>query len=424
MSFRPFSARSLVAALLIAVVLGAAPAPAETQRVPPFVVDRERPIATFCRALHVPQSPVRSFLQAANAPDRSVLERLERGRQAVLDAIGTRPKLDVLCDAMEGGRLKLTFAEGLERLVARASSGAAQAIQLASAINYVAYDQQRKIASTIPIPHAAHPKAVAFVLQELLQGPSYLPDDQARLVVLALLHDLIEDNVHPAVRSLQVNSAVLQVIDPQAVPAGLPLSERLTWSTAAARDALNEAFPRLKIPGAGGVGDAVAYMTEPPSPHGFRDYVGVPKGAVGANNLRQRTTRAAVFTELVRRGGQFPSTVKIADHTVNADTMYKRRHGDSRGLPLALRLLHGAAARCYSAGRLDAVPGVPGRLKAAFDDMMTEVLNSPEFVRVTGADRWCELCRLEHGMARFADDNRPLIQAHVDAYLAKLAALP
>ncbi|MBK6849338.1 MAG: hypothetical protein IPG96_18010 [Proteobacteria bacterium] len=423
MSFRPFSARSLVAALLIAVVLGAAPAPAETHWTPPFVVNERQAFRTLCRAAHVPLADVRAILAFANAPTPQTLHRLSRGRSVVAAELGASMTLDTLRDALDYQRIRVPLPAEFQPLAATASSQWRYALDLALAINYVAYPetQRRKVA---PIPHAAHPDAVALVLHQLLGGQRHRADEPVQRAVLGLLHDLIEDNVHPSMASLATPPGVLQLIDPKVVPARRSLSERLVWGTAAARDALNEAFSGLVIPGAGGVGDAAVGLTNPLSPHGFGDYQGVPKGFPGAKDQRARMTRATHFAELVRRWGPLVAAVKLADLLVNLDRKHvSLHHRESPGLPLALRLLSDLSARAYFAGELAKVPGVPPELQAAFDDMLTAVLNAPAIAATTGKGRWCELCRLQHEVASFAADNRERITAHIDAYVASLKAV-
>ncbi|MBK8481709.1 MAG: hypothetical protein IPL40_11100 [Proteobacteria bacterium] len=426
----PLRPLTRLAALVAALALVPSVAAAETSRAcPAFVVDHGRPIETACRALRLPTSPVHDFLKMAHAPARSTVRRLVTERQALQSELGPRPSLAVLLDALEfgrSGRLGVALPESIGRLRSQASGRLALALDRAVAINYLAYDQERKIAQ---IPHAAHPESVAFVLQEVLRRSGETTQDtQALGVILALLHDLIEDNVHLAVTHQEANSAVLQVIDRQAPPAELPRSERLIWSTAAARDALNEAFAGIEVPGAGGVGDAVVYLTEPPSPHGFAQYLHVPRmgaGAVGTRDLRQRMTRAAAFADLASRGGELVAGVKLADLLSNASRLHvPSRHHDLPGLPLRSRLLHDVAARSFFADRLAAQAGQLGALKPAFDDMITDVLNSDDLAAVLGRDRWCDACTLEQRMQLFAYDNRARISAHTEDYLAKLAALP
>lgn len=424
MSSWPFPARSLVAALLIAVVLGAAPAPAETHWTPPFVVNPSQPLRTLCRAMHMPGSDGSGIRASANAPTSRTLDRLSSGRGVVAAELGASMTLDALRDALDYGRIKVPLPAEFQQLTATASAPWRHALDLALAINYVAYPltKQRKVA---PIPHAAHPEAVALVLHKLLRGQLHRADERARRAVLALLHDLIEDNVHPSVTSLAPPPGVLQVIDLKAVPARRSLSERLVWGTAAARGALNDAFSGLEIPGAGGVGDAAVGLTNPLSPHGFGDYQGVPKGFPGAKDQRARMTRATHFAELVRRWGPVVAAVKLVDLLVNLDrTHVSLHHRESPGLPLAQRVLNDLGARAYFAGVLAEVPGVPPDLRAAFDDMLTAVLNAPEIARIAGPDRWCELCRLQHEVANFAADNRDRIKAYIDDFSGHVAALP
>lgn len=424
MSSRPSHTRPLVAALLSALVLGAAAAPAETHWTPPFVVNPSQPLSTLYRAMHMPQSDWRRIRASANAPTSRTLERLSSGRGVVAAELGASMTLDALRDALDYGRIKVPLPTEFQQLTATASGPWRHALDLARAINYVAYPEthRRKVA---PIPHAAHPEAVALVLHKLLRGQRDPPDERARRAVLALLHDLIEDNVHPSVTSLATPPGVLQVIDLKAVPSRRSLSERLAWGTAAARDALNEAFSGLEIPVAGGVGDAAIGLTNPLSPHGFGDYQGVPKGFPGAKDQRARMTRATHFAELVRRWGPVVAAVKLVDLLVNLDrTHVSLHHRESPGLPLAQRVLNDLSARAYFAGVLAEVPGVPPELRAAFDDMLTAVLNAPEIARIAGRDRWRELHRLQHEVASFAADNRDRITAYIDGYLEDLAAWP
>ena len=94
-----------------------------------------------------------------------------------------------------------------------------------------------------------------------------------------------------------------------------------------------------------------------------------------------------------------------------------------RGVGAALAFRDLVNALHLFAGELAKVPGVPPELQAAFDDMLTAVLNAPAIAATTGKGRWCELCRLQHEVASFAADNRERITAHIDAYVASLKAV-
>lgn len=423
MSSRPSHTPPLVAALLSALVLGAAPAPAETQRVPKYIVNPEQPFATACRALHFPVSPVTKIVAYANRPSPSTLDRLVRGRQAVRGALGSTMTLDALVDALEGKRLEVPFPSQMNRLAAVVSNPARRALRLAYAINYAAFGEEH-LREVARIPHAAHPDAVGLVVEKLSRNSGHTPDERALRVVLALLHDLFEDAVHRDARSLPAHPEVLQIVEPGVVPVGLSLSERLVRSTAAARSALNEAFSGLRIPGAGGVGDAVVYLTEPPSPHGFAGYADVPRGFPGSKHLRRRMTRSAFFRELILSGGACVADVKRCDAGVNADRTHALREDDSRGLPRKQRVLNDLATRSFLGAELAKVHGTTGAITSAVDDTITAVMNSPAIVEVAGPDRWCEFCRLQQWTARFAENNRPLIKEHIKRYLDELAGYP